>query len=337
MAAYRRQPPPLLVRCLMGGIVDGIVTPLAWTFEKFGRGNLMFRGGHKRQLLRLKKRNPFAGYQPGPQDVFIVTYAKSGTNWMMQIVTQLAWHGKAEFAHIHEMVPWPDSQLFGPMAKYGIPIEDDSVWKAAPERMRAIKSHLNFEHLPYSEQARYICVIRDPKDVFVSGTHFFKTIFGRALSKETWIQLFQSEDFPVGGSWAVNAAQSWAQRHRPNVLVLSFKSMKRDLEGTVRKVADFLNVRLSEDEFQEVVARSSFDYMKRHDSQFEMWDLVPWRKHAAMIRKGAQGGSSELLTPEQQSAMDAYFMAELKRLGSDLPYEEFADVAQAAAASAVSK
>jgi len=24
--------------------------------------------------------------------------------------------------------------------------------------------------------------------------------------------------------------------------------------------------------------------------------------------------------------MDAYFMAELKRLGSDLPYEEFADI-----------
>ena len=40
----------------------------------------------------------------------------------------------------------------------------------------------------------------------------------------------------------------------------------------------------------------------------------------------AQGGSSELLSPEQQREMDAYFLGELKRLGSDLPYEEFADV-----------
>ena len=45
-----------------------------------------------------------------------------------------------------------------------------------------------------------------------------------------------------------------------------------------------------------------------------------------MMRKGAQGGSSELLSPERQREMDAYFMAELKRLGSDFPYEEFCDV-----------
>ena len=45
-----------------------------------------------------------------------------------------------------------------------------------------------------------------------------------------------------------------------------------------------------------------------------------------MMRKGAQGGSSELLTPDRQREMDAYSMAELKRLGSDFPYEEFCDV-----------
>ena len=47
-----------------------------------------------------------------------------------------------------------------------------------------------------------------------------------------------------------------------------------------------------------------------------------------MIRKGAQGGSSELLSPERQRQIDQHFMAELKRLGSDLPYEEFCDLAR---------
>jgi len=32
-----------------------------------------------------------------------------------------------------------------------------------------------------------------------------------------------------------------------------------------------------------------------------------------------------LLSREQQREMDAYFMSELKRLGSDFPYEEFCD------------
>ena len=287
----------------------------------------MFKSFHQRSLRRLKKANPFGNYTPGAQDVFVATYAKSGTNWMMQVVTQLAWHGKAEFEHIHELVPWPDSEVFGPIKRFAIPIGDDSVWKASPEHKRAVKTHLNWEFIPFSEQARYIMVIRDPKDVFVSGYHFFKqSVMGRGLSNETWLKLFQSENFPVGGSWAVNAAGFWAERRRPNVLLLSFKSMKRDLEGTVRKVAEFLDIHLSDEELREVCSKSSFAYMKRAEGKFEMWHLIPWRKQSPMIRKGAQGGSSELLSVQQQREMDAYFIAELKRLGSDLPYEEFADI-----------
>jgi hypothetical protein len=34
-----------------------------------------------------------------------------------------------------------------------------------------------------------------------------------------------------------------------------------------------------------------------------------------------------MLTPARQRELDAHCIAELKRLGSDLPYEEFADLA----------
>ena len=43
---------------------------------------------------------------------------------------------------------------------------------------------------------------------------------------------------------------------------------------------------------------------------------------------GVQGGSSELLNPQQQDRIDEYFMTELKRLGSDFPYEEFCGLAR---------
>jgi hypothetical protein len=45
-----------------------------------------------------------------------------------------------------------------------------------------------------------------------------------------------------------------------------------------------------------------------------------------MIRKGAERNSSELLSVDRQREMDAHFMAELQRLGSDFPYREFCDV-----------
>ena len=94
-------------------------------------------------------------------------------------------------------------------------------------------------------------------------------VYGRAMpSVDTWFDLFLSPHFPLGGSWAVNAAGYWAERHRPNVLVVSFKSMKRDLRGTVVKVADFLDIRASDALIDEVCRLSSFEYMKQNDHKF---------------------------------------------------------------------
>jgi hypothetical protein len=146
-------------------------------------------------------------------------------------------------------------------------------------------------------------------------------------SLETWYRMFISESFPLGGSWAVNTAGYWAQRNRPNVLVLSFKSMKRDLPGTVRRVAGFLDVRVADDALESVCAKSAFGYMKGIDSKFSVWKMAPWSSNGTMIRKGAQGGSAELLSAEQQRRIDQYFPSELKRLGCDLPYDEFCDLA----------
>jgi hypothetical protein len=67
--------------------------------------------------------------------------------------------------------------------------------------------------------------------------------------------------------------------------------------------------------------------MKAMDSKFSVWKLTPWSAHGTMVRKGAHGGSSELLSTEQQRHIDQYFMGELKRLGCDLPYDEFCDLA----------
>lgn len=337
-SAFERRPPSFAARCGFAALLYGIAAPLVWTLEKLGRSERFFAGLRKGQLRRLAKQNPFAGYVPSSHDVFIATFAKSGTNWAMQIVHQLLFHGQGEFDHIHDVVPWPDMNSAGPMRRYAIPLDDPSVWMASPEHRRVIKTHFDWDQIPYSEDARYIAVIRDPKDVFVSSYFFFvKAGVLRALmpSGDLWYRLFRSDSFPVGGSWAANTAGYWAQRHRPNVLVLSFKQMKRDLRGTVLQVAEFLNLHLPDTVLDEVCRKSSFEYMKQIDQKFQPWKMAPWGAQASMMRKGAQGGSSELLTPQRQRELDAYFMEELKRLGSDFPYEEFCDVTPGAEAAPV--
>jgi hypothetical protein len=72
----------------------------------------------------------------------------------------------------------------------------------------------------------------------------------------------------------------------------------------------------------EVCRKSSFEYMKSIDDRFSPFPSAPWHRRSEMMRKGRQGASGELLTPEQQAAIDAACKAELQQLGSDLPYDE---------------
>jgi mono/diheme cytochrome c family protein len=106
----------------------------------------------------------------------------------------------------------------------------------------------------------------------------------------------------MGGSWASTTAAYWAQRDKPNVLICSFKEMRRDLAGSVNRVAEFLGVNASPEILQRVVERSSFAYMKTIDDKFGTGKFLSLRSAAPMIRKGSEGGSSELITPGAGSA-----------------------------------
>jgi hypothetical protein len=326
VSGFERKPAPIAARIAAGVFVDCVFAPMIWISEKLGVTDKMLASFSERKDREFARKNPFRGYVPGPQDVFVMTYAKSGTNWMMQIVYQLIHHGKGEFDHIHDVVPWPDARLMSPLMRdYAIPLKQATEWQTAPERRRIIKTHFNWELLPYSEEARYIAVIRDPKDVFVSAYFFIKgTGMGAAMpSVDTMYRLFLADKFLLGGSWAGNAAGYWAQHNRPNVLLVSFASMKRDLESAVRRVAAFLDIRVSDDVIGAVCEKASFQYMKAIDHKFGVGRMIPWHAPSTMMRKGRQGDSGELLTLEEQREIDAHCIAELRRLGSDLPYEEF--------------
>jgi len=201
----------------------------------------------------------FANYTPIKNDIFVCSYFKSGTNWTMQIAHQIANRGQGEYQNIHDVIAWPDV----PMKNFAIPILDKSPSQQSITGLRAIKTHLDGNFVPYNKQAKYICVVRDPKDVFVSSYFFMRSVlFGKLMpSVATWLDLFLSK-FALHGPWANFLHSYWSWRDRSNVLFLTFEEMKEDLPEVIRKTTNLLGVELSTEEFERVCYLSSYSYMK---------------------------------------------------------------------------
>jgi hypothetical protein len=298
---------------------------------------LLYRQGRHREMISLFRRSlktpkqkhaAFARYTPTAHDVMICTYSKSGTYWTMQMALQIAHYGEAEFEHVHDVIAWPDVPM--PTATT---LEDTAPQQASPTGLRVIKTHLESEYVPYNAAAKVIVVVRDPKEVFVSSFHFAHalSLFGPMnFTVDDWMEMFLANEFPYE-SWAEHTAGYWAWHTRENVLFLNFDDMKKDHRGTVNRIAQFMGVALDEAQVQKVVDKSDFRYMKAIDEKFA--PVIPFmvrnQDEPIMMRRGQAGASSELITPDQQAAIDRFCQAELRRLHSDFPYAEMFTTAAA--------
>ena len=263
------------------------------------------------------QRKAFAGYEPTRHDVFAATFGKSGTNWMMQIAQQIAHRGEAEFSHIHDLVAWPDAPFRAPT-----PLEDLRAGDCSPTGLRVIKTHLATQYVPYRDDATYLTVLRDPKEVVVSSYHFLLGSAGatRYVTPSEWYELVARPDALLG-RWAEHTASFWEWRDRTNVLVVLYPEAKNNPRDCVERVAKTMGVTLEPAEFEKVVERSSFRWMKAHESQFAPPRMPFVKERAAMVRRGEAGVSDEMLSRAQQIAIDEMSRAELDRLGSRFPYE----------------
>ena len=297
----------------------GIAVPLTRVLGLAGRWP------HAMARRAWRSMGGFGDYRATASDVFVCSYIKSGTTWMLQLAVQVTHRGEAEFDNILYAVPWPDG--ITRQQPYIVPLEDPSPAGCSPTGLRVIKTHLPFSSVPHNTDARYIAVVRDPKDVCVSAYYFFRANVWGPLTPTiaNWIDFYTSKDF-VFGDWATHVASYWPQREAPNMLFLTFEEIKGDLSGIVRRVAEFTGVRLSDEQTAQVLGRCSFDYMKRNQSRFDPIQTVPWAvREGSMVRSGRRGGSAELLSKAQRRQIDTHFRTELQRLHCDFPYDEVFD------------
>jgi hypothetical protein len=169
-----------------------------------------------------------------------------------------------------------------------------------------------------------VVVLRDPKEVVVSSYYFLAPLLGVAdtLDPADWLDVFLAKRVAGVEAWADHALGWWGLRDAPEVLVLFFADMKRDLPGAVDRIAAHLALTLSSDERAAVIERSGLPWMKANNDKFAPVPMpfVQPTHVPDMVRRGVSGGSDELYTPEQFERVDTRALASLARRGSAFPY-----------------
>jgi aryl sulfotransferase len=255
-------------------------------------------------------------------DIIVATYAKSGTTWTQQIVSQLVFQGDESVA-IAEISPWLDLRV--------PPKEVKFEQLAAQAHRRIIKTHLPLDALVFSPEAKYLYIGRDGRDVLFSFYNHHSQ--GNALWYEllndtpgrvgppidppdpdirAYFRRWLAEDgYPIWSFWE-NIATWWAARDLPNVKLVNFADLKADLAGEMRGIAEFLEIEAPEDRWATLIEHCGFDYMKAHAGQVApLGGAIFDGGGEAFINKGVNGRWRDVLSAEESAAYEAMALEKL--------------------------
>jgi hypothetical protein len=237
------------------------------------------------KLQRVRQRLWFLQYgleyEGSPDDIFIVTYPRSGTTWLQMILYQLTTDGAMEFAYIDEVSPF----LEATMIPRGRKISD------LPGTPRVVKSHLHYHEIPKGP-GRYIYGVRNGLDVVVSyHQHSRKHVQGMGgLSLGEFFGRFMAGQV-LYGSWFEHVDGWLRNKDRLNVLVVTYEELSADLEGTIKRIADFCGITIDPADMPRILERCSFAFMREHDARFGGGlPRTPNAPDTPFIRQGQVGG-----------------------------------------------
>ncbi|CAJ1349259.1 unnamed protein product, partial [Effrenium voratum] len=257
------------------------------------------------QLCRVDPASTFLAlrevFRCQPEDVFVVTFPRCGTTWMVQIAVSCLFDPHANY---EEHATFLEGSIAS-SASYVRRLE-------TLPRPRVLKTHVPAEMYPglggeggLQDHGKVLYVVRNPKDALVSLRHHHANnkAIGWEGSWDEWVRrwLAGERSAEYGGSYFEHVKGWWqlAKQHPDRVRIFYFEEMKADLMGQVAAVSSFLG--RPHLPLAEVCAACSFDSMRgRH----EVAEDIRSRVNPNHFRAGQVGSWREVLTPAQASLVD---------------------------------
>jgi hypothetical protein len=242
-----------------------------------------------------------------PDDIFLVSYPKSGNTWTRFLIANLVFPEKQpDFANINELIPDPEG-----LSKRHL--------ETMP-RPRYIKSHQYFD----PRYRKLIYIVRDPRDVVLSEFHF--DIKRRAISEDYPLPQFVSR-FVRGelnhpyGTWGENAA-SWfyTRRQGPQFLLVRYESLQSQAIEEMEKIAEFLGVSADPKRISFAIQQSSADRMRELEKkQGMLWSSTrETRQDKPFVRAAKAGGWKSELPEASIAEIEGAWGGLMREIGYEL-------------------
>ena len=279
------------------------------------KGNLDRAVGALTQVGRVLTGRQIAGrgVTVYPDDVFLVSYPRSGNTWTRFLLGNLiSQDDPVTFSNIESRIP---EIYFNP----------DRVMRALP-RPRMLKSHECFQ----PQYPRVIYIVRDPRDVAISFYHH--NVKARNIPDDypmtSFVPRFIAGEFDrMFGCWRDNVL-SWIslRGESADFLMLRYEQMKRDAAGALLQVVAFLErcsfrkIDSSPEALQRAIELSSPERMRALEKkEAANWVLTKsTRSDKPFVRTAKAGGWKSQLAPESVDAIESAWGDLMQSLGYEL-------------------
>ncbi|KPI93144.1 Sulfotransferase 1C4 [Papilio xuthus] len=276
-----------------------------------------------------------------PDDVWVITFPRSGTTWTQEMVWLIendldfkAAKGKP----LHERFPMLEVTAHIPQVAFELikanfmnlayfqglnhAVRKPS-WKAIAEAPspRFIKTHLPLSLLPPKllSTAKVIYVARDPRDVAVSYYYLHKMV-AKTLMRATFQTFWEAfrRDLLPWTPIVAHTNEAWEKRHNPNLHFLFYEDMIKDLPKEIRAVCKFLNRKYPADKIETLADYLSFDSLRKNKN---VNNTAGDNTEVQFLRKGEAGGWRTHFDAEMELQAEEFISTRLR--GLDLSYPSF--------------
>ncbi len=236
-------------------------------------------------------------------DVWVVSYPKSGNTWTRFLIANLiAGRETVDWSNIEHWVP--------------------DIYISRDPQLRSLSRPRYFKsHEPYRpDYRRVVFIVRDPRDVAVSYFHFVRktNMLPVDATMDDFMQKFMGGRIDPYGSWGENVG-SWlgARRGTPDLLLLRYEDLLSDTASQLARIAQMLQLPVDNEQLHRAVENSRADRMRElEQSQRHKHKMLKRsRSEIPFVRTAKAGQWQTELPPEAVRQIETSWHGLMSELG----------------------